>query len=91
MKTKISATIDPASADIEKIEKMIQQGVSAFRINFSHGSISEWKKFVDLIQDSCRSLNVHTAIIGDLPGPSIRIGEIRVIENNSDVQVEPGG
>ncbi len=86
MKTKICATIGPASADLEKIKKMIELGVSAFRINFSHGSMSDWKNFVDLIQDSCRSLNTYTAIIGDLPGPSIRIGEIngKVYLNNGD-------
>jgi len=86
LKTKICATIGPASADLEKIKKMIELGVSAFRINFSHGSMSDWKNFVDLIQDSCRSLNTYTAIIGDLPGPSIRIGEIngKVYLNNGD-------
>ena len=86
LRTKISATIGPASADIEKIKKMIQLEVSAFRINFSHGGISEWKNFIDLIQDSCRSLNAYIAIIGDLPGPSIRIGEIngKVCLNTGD-------
>ncbi|MCL7389074.1 MAG: pyruvate kinase, partial [Thaumarchaeota archaeon] len=77
MKTKIAVTIGPASADPEKIKKIIELGASALRINFSHGNIGEWKKYVDLIQDTCKNLNRHIALIGDLPGPSIRLGEMK--------------
>jgi pyruvate kinase len=77
LKTKIAVTIGPASADPEKIKKIIELGASALRINFSHGNIGEWKKYVDLIQDTCKNLNRHIALIGDLPGPSIRLGEMK--------------
>ncbi len=77
LRTKIAVTIGPASADIEKIKKILELGISSFRINFSHGTVEEWKRYVDLIQDSCKNLDKYVALIGDLPGPSIRLGEIR--------------
>ena len=77
LKTKIAVTIGPASAEPEKIKEIIELGASAFRINFSHGNVDEWKRYVDLIQDACKNLNKHIALIGDLPGPSIRLGEIK--------------
>ncbi|MEM3620854.1 MAG: pyruvate kinase [Nitrososphaerota archaeon] len=77
MRTKMAVTIGPASADPEKIKKFIELGVSAFRINFSHGDVEEWKNYVDLIQDACRKYDRYVALIGDLPGPSIRLGELK--------------
>lgn len=77
MRTKIAVTIGPASSDPEKIKKFIELGVTAFRINFSHGNIKDWKNYVDLIQEVCGNYNRHVALIGDLPGPSIRLGELK--------------
>jgi len=77
LRTKIAVTIGPASADPEKIKKILELGASVLRINFSHGTVEEWKRYVDLIQDSCKNLDKYVALIGDLPGPSIRLGEIR--------------
>lgn len=76
LKVKIAVTIGPSSSDSEKIREFMKLGVHAFRINFSHGNIEEWKKYVDLVRDASNSLNSYVALIGDLPGPSIRIGEI---------------
>ncbi|MEM2518911.1 MAG: pyruvate kinase, partial [Nitrososphaerota archaeon] len=76
LRVKIAVTIGPSSSDLEKIKEFIKLGVFAFRINFSHGDAEEWKKYVDLVKDASTSLDSHVALIGDLPGPSIRIGEI---------------
>lgn len=76
LRVKIAVTIGPSSSDLEKIKEFIKLGVFAFRINFSHGDAEEWKKYVDLVKDASTSLHSHVALIGDLPGPSIRIGEI---------------
>lgn len=77
MRTKIAVTIGPASSDHGKIKKFIELGVSAFRINFSHGNIGEWKNYLDLIRDVCKTCNRYVALVGDLPGPSIRLGELK--------------
>ncbi|MCX8192972.1 MAG: pyruvate kinase [Nitrososphaeria archaeon] len=76
LRTKIAATIGPASADIDKIKKMINLGVSIFRINFSHGNLEEWKNYVDLVKEASNALDRYIALIGDLPGPSIRLGKL---------------
>ncbi|MEN2975164.1 MAG: pyruvate kinase [Candidatus Caldarchaeales archaeon] len=76
LRTKIAVTIGPASADLDMVKKMINLGVSIFRINFSHGDWEEWKKYVDLIKDSSEALGRFVALIGDLPGASIRLGKL---------------
>ena len=75
-KTKIVATIGPASSSKPILKKLISSGVDVFRINFSHSSYSETKKIVDDIRSLNSELNVHVSILGDLQGPKIRIGQV---------------
>ena len=75
-KTKIVATIGPASSSKPILKKLISSGVDVFRINFSHSSYSETKKIVDDIRNLNSELNVHVSILGDLQGPKIRIGQV---------------
>ncbi|MEW6469051.1 MAG: pyruvate kinase [Bacteroidota bacterium] len=79
-KTKIVATMGPASARADVLERMIQEGVDICRINFSHGSYEDVKKIVDMIRAINKKLNTHVGILADLQGPKMRIGEV---ENNS--------
>ncbi len=72
-KTKIVATIGPASESPEIIKKLYEVGVNVFRLNFSHGTHESHGKIIDLIQ----SLKLNAAIMLDTKGPEIRIGEIR--------------
>ncbi|MCD4694908.1 MAG: pyruvate kinase [Bacteroidales bacterium] len=74
--TKIIATLGPASDSIEKIEELIKNGVRVFRINFSHGTFSEHKKLVDNIRKAEKESGLFIGILGDLPGPKIRVGEV---------------
>ena len=73
-KTKIIATIGPSTSSKEMISKITQRGVSVCRINFSHVSHSEAKEIIDNIKEVNKQIHVHTAILADLQGPKIRVG-----------------
>jgi len=73
IRTKIVATLGPASADDEVIERLLTDGVGAFRLNFSHGSLEEHQAALDRVRRVTQRLGVAAAIIGDLCGPKIRI------------------
>ena len=76
-KTKILATIGPSSEKITKIEKLILNGVDAFRINCSHTRESQIKNYVDNIRKVEKKLKKPIGILIDLQGPKLRIGEIK--------------
>ena len=75
-KTKIVATIGPSSSSKEVLRKMILRGVNVCRINFSHSTHHEAKKIIDTIKDINKELHTHTAILADLQGPKIRVGNL---------------
>lgn len=74
-KTKIIATLGPASSDKHKIEKMILGGVDIFRLNFSHGLYKDHQKNINLIHFLSKKFKKPIAILADLCGPKIRIGD----------------
>lgn len=76
-KAKIVATLGPSSFD--KIEDMIKAGVDVFRLNFSHADHKTHKQSIIKIRDIAKKLNSKTAILQDISGPKIRIGEINGI------------
>lgn len=76
-KTKIVATLGPATSSEEIIKKMILAGVNVFRINFSHANYDEIKQSILLIRKVDKNLQTNTAILGDLQGPKLRIGKIK--------------
>jgi pyruvate kinase len=78
-RTKIIATIGPASSSKEVLTQMIQEGVNVCRLNFSHGAYEEHAKIIATIREINEELNLHTALLVDLQGPKIRVGEV---ENN---------
>jgi pyruvate kinase len=75
-KTKIVATIGPASASRDVLKGMILAGADICRINFSHGSYEDVKKIIDNIRDLNNELQANVGILADLQGPKIRIGEM---------------
>jgi pyruvate kinase len=79
-KTKIVATMGPATASAEVLEAMFAAGLDICRINFSHGNYDAVKETVDNIRAVNKKLNTHVGILGDLQGPKLRIGEV---ENNA--------
>ncbi|RDE24429.1 pyruvate kinase [Motiliproteus coralliicola] len=76
-RTKIVATLGPATDTPEAIERLIQTGVNVVRLNFSHGSPKEHQQRADLVREYARKLNRFVAILGDLQGPKIRIARFR--------------
>lgn len=75
-KTKIVATIGPASNSPEMIKQLIETGVDVFRLNFSHGSHEGKKEVIDIIQNINENLICKVAILADLQGPKIRLGDL---------------
>lgn len=73
-KVKIIATLGPSS--IDKISQMIESGVDVFRLNFSHATHKEHKNSIKKIREIAKKLNSKTAILQDISGPKIRIGQI---------------
>lgn len=73
-RTKILATLGPASCSEEKISSLIEAGVDGFRLNFSHGTHEEHKKTYETIRSVSKRKNVHTTVVADLQGPKLRIG-----------------
>ena len=73
-RTKIVATIGPATESAERIRELIQAGATTFRLNFSHGDHSEHAARMATIRQVAHELGVHIGILQDLQGPKIRLG-----------------
>ena len=78
-KTKIVATLGPATSTKESIAQIIEAGVNVCRVNFSHGSYDDHEKTINIIREISVEKKLNIAILADLQGPKIRVGEI---ENN---------
>lgn len=76
-KTKIIATLGPATSDKEILVKMIKAGVNVFRINFSHADYNIVKRNVDLIREINEEYGWNVSILGDLQGPKLRVGVVK--------------
>jgi pyruvate kinase len=75
-RAKIVATLGPASAKQDILESMLQAGVNVFRVNFSHGSHGDHRKTVGLIRAALDRTGMSAAILADLQGPKLRVGEM---------------
>ena len=75
-RTKIVATIGPATSDPSTLKSMIKEGVNVFRVNFSHGAHEDHIKAIKKIKLVDNELGTHSAILADLQGPKIRIGDM---------------
>lgn len=75
-KTKIVATIGPASEDKQVLKDMFYAGVNVCRINFSHSSHDEAAAIVKTVRELNAEINAHVAILADLQGPKLRIGKV---------------
>lgn len=75
-RTKIIATLGPASHTPEIITQMMRSGMDAVRLNFSHGSYQDHAALIAMVRQAALTLNKHVAIIQDLQGPKIRLGTL---------------
>src|SRR5947208_16416729 len=85
-KTKIVATIGPASESPEMLARLIRAGMNVARLNFSHGTPSEHAQAIQRIRDAARETGRRVAIMADLPGPKLRLGKI----DPEPIQLLPG-
>ena len=76
-KTKIVATLGPATSTKEIIKQMMEAGVNVFRINFSHADYDDVKERIQIIRSLNKEYNYNTAILADLQGPKLRVGVMK--------------
>jgi pyruvate kinase len=76
-RTKIVATIGPASRDLETLTRMVAAGVDVARLNFSHGTREMHAENAELVRAASAAAGRQVAILQDLPGPKLRIGVLR--------------
>src|SRR5688572_1854734 len=87
-KTKIVATVGPASNSKEMLRDLIKEGVDVFRLNFSHGSHEDHQKVIDNIRTVNKELGATVSILLDLQGPKIRIQNVEpgvIIEKGQEL------
>jgi len=75
-RTKIVATIGPASQDVAVLSKLLQAGANVFRVNFSHGTYEEHAKSLANIAAASQAVGKPVAVLADLCGPKIRVGKV---------------
>ena len=85
-RTKIVCTIGPASDSPPVMEKMIRAGMNVARLNFSHGDFSSHKKVIEKLRAAARAGGHRLAILADLPGPKIRVGQL----GTEPLELKPG-
>ncbi len=76
-RTKIIATVGPASWDPEVLARLIEAGADVLRLNFSHADRERHARTVEAIRVAAEQVGREVAVLGDLPGPKLRIGELR--------------
>jgi len=93
-KTKIVATVGPASSSKENLKQLIETGVNVFRLNFSHGVHADHQKVIKSVISLNKELGTHIALLADLGGPKLRVGEIKgnkmLLENDTEVIFSTG-
>ncbi len=75
-KTKILCTLGPATDEAEMIRKLVLAGADGVRLNFSHGSYDFFENLLNNIHESCTEEKTPLAVLADLQGPKIRVGEL---------------
>lgn len=88
-RTKIIATIGPATASLDILTKLIEEGVNIVRLNFSHGNYDDHLKVIENVRTINKQSNLNIALLQDLQGPKLRIGELEndqvILESNSEL------
>ncbi len=85
-RTKIVATIGPASREPQMLLRMVEAGMDVARLNYSHGTLDEHAETVRRVRDAAATAGRPVAILQDLPGPKLRIGPLR----EDIVELKPG-
>lgn len=75
-RTKIVCTLGPATSDLDTLRRLIVAGMDVARFNFSHGTHEDHLRMMDLVREASARENIEVALLQDLQGPKIRIGEV---------------
>ena len=85
-RTKIVATVGPACSTYEKLLDLVKAGVNCFRLNFSHGSYEDKSIIIDYLREINKNEPYTIAILGDLQGPKLRVGDLE----NGKIELKDG-
>ena len=85
-RTKIVATLGPASSSVDVLERMVEAGVDVVRMNFSHGTAEEHAKRAELVRSLARAKGRTVGILADLQGPKVRVGKFE----HGKITLKPG-
>ena len=85
-RTKIVATVGPACSTYDKLLELVKAGVNCFRLNFSHGAYEDKAIIIDFIREINKTEPYNIAILGDLQGPKLRVGELE----NGKIELKEG-
>src|SRR5688572_14493415 len=85
-RTKIVATVGPACDTYDKLLDLVKSGVNVFRLNFSHGAHEDKAQIIEHIRNINKNEPYNIAILGDLQGPKLRVGEME----NGGIDVAEG-
>lgn len=92
-KTKIVATLGPASSTKDILKGMLDEGVNVFRINFSHADYEDVKERINMIRELNEEHGYNASILGDLQGPKLRVGVMKeevVVHENDEIVFATG-
>src|SRR5210317_491379 len=92
-KTKIVATLGPATSTKETLKVMLEEGADVFRINFSHADYEDVKERINMIRDLNEEFSYNATILADLQGPKLRVGLMEgevIVAENDEILFETG-
>jgi len=90
IRTKIVATLGPATADVTTLIGLFEAGVDVCRLNFSHGDLNQALVLLKTIQAAIEQFGRPIAVLGDLCGPKIRLGKVRDIDGSGGMPIDMG-
>src|SRR5262245_12815669 len=90
IRTKIVATMGPACSDAETLYQMLEAGVDVCRINFSHGRLEDKSALLKNIRAATERHSQPIAILGDLGGPKIRLGQVADQNGTGGIPIKVG-
>jgi pyruvate kinase len=90
IRTKIVATIGPATSDAPTLLKLLRAGADVVRLNFSHGHLDDHTRMLGAIGEAAAQYGQSVAILGDLGGPKIRLGKVADVDGAAGMPIAPG-
>ena len=90
IRTKIVATLGPAVGEGRLINALLVAGVDVCRLNFSHGTLAEHARMLQMVREQAGALGLPVAVLGDLGGPKIRLGDVADVGGTGGMPIETG-